>query len=345
MAENRKAVRTGGGSDYTTWQTFEDDLDDGTNASVNTTAYGAGDDAVGEGYPDSDFDANCLWNGGGTVGLNSLTVTSNTKHLGVEDTGVRILRTTNATIWDIGITYSFRIEWIEIDGNQNASVLDIQGIDNIRTNTIVEQCLIHGFHCSTNGFVIGLDTLNNQISTIQNNMVYDFLTGDTGADIIKGIDPEDGDCYNNTVHDLTNNSGTGACNGIQGYEPGSIVNNCISTDTSGTTSGSVANYAGIGGAEDYNAASDNSDGGANSIGADDGVTSAGLFISNSAPYNLLHKSGALNIGAGVDLGDVGAKLSIDNVDRHATAVLWDMGAGQLVAAVGVEIFRRRIEGY
>jgi hypothetical protein len=272
-------------------------------------------------------------------------VTANTKHLGVEDAGVRILRTSNAFIWSVTLTYTFTIEWIEIDGNQNGTTIDARAINNLRTNTTVQQCMVHGLHCSTNGIVYGLKAVNNNQPTIQDCMVYDLLTGDTDIDDMIGIDPQDGDCYNCTIHDLTNNSGSGDCNGVFGNEPGSKVKNCISTDTAGSTSGSVADYAGSGGTEDYNAASDDSDTGANSIGADDGVTSAGMFISNSAPYNLLHKSGGDNVGQGVDLGAVGAAVSIRDRNRDTQGDIWDIGADQLVAAAGIEIFRRRIEGY
>ncbi len=81
--------------DYSTIQAWEDDLDDGTNAANDATAYSSGDDAIGECFNDSAFDESVLINGGGTVELSTiiLTVASGEEHDGTAGTGVRQVRT------------------------------------------------------------------------------------------------------------------------------------------------------------------------------------------------------------------------------------------------------------
>jgi hypothetical protein len=61
--------------DYSTIQLWEDDLDDGTSAANDATAYQNGDDAIGEMYDDTAFDESVTIDGGGTVGLNSIKLT------------------------------------------------------------------------------------------------------------------------------------------------------------------------------------------------------------------------------------------------------------------------------
>jgi len=119
--DNIKTIGTSS-RDYTTITLWEADLDDGTTAANNNTAYSSGEDAIGEVYNDSVFDEELTIDGGGVVGLASivLTVPSGQRHDGTEGNGARIV--VNAAVaTSIIITNSsiVNVEWLELDANGN----------------------------------------------------------------------------------------------------------------------------------------------------------------------------------------------------------------------------------
>ena len=114
MAIVTKSIGSDVSRDYATITLWEADLDDGV-------IYSSGDDAVGECYNDGPFDESVTINGGGTVGLNSVTLSaaSGERHDGTAGTGARIVRSTDvSTLLSISSSVETTFEWVELDANE-----------------------------------------------------------------------------------------------------------------------------------------------------------------------------------------------------------------------------------
>lgn len=330
--------------DYSTITLWEDDLDDGTTAANDATAYSSGDDALGECYADSDFDETVLINGGTTVPLTSVTlsVASGQRHNGTANTGARGLISANSRILALDNVNRLQgIEWLEWDCNSkissgSASWLRIfAGDDNFIRNMI-----LHEFTgtAGVSGLII---TGTTNRSSVLNNIIYDGVsTNDStvanGIDVIGGAGPGAINyIYNNTVHNIRQPTGSGSANClvIDVNNANKHIKNNICTDadsTSGTTKD--INYAGTTIDDSNNASSDataNDGGGADHI---ENIVIADQFISTTlGSENLLLKSGADVIDAGVDLGTtVGVNIDITGRDRDAEGDVWDIGADEFV---------------
>ena len=119
MATVTKSIGTSS-RDYSTIAAWEADLD-------SSSIYSSGDDAVGELYNDSVFVEDIDVDGGGSIGLDSITLTSSSaegnRHNGNKGTGATVRRNSasrhlvqfdgNATVDTM--TFS----WIEFDGDDD----------------------------------------------------------------------------------------------------------------------------------------------------------------------------------------------------------------------------------
>lgn len=328
--------------DFSTMTLWEANLDD-------DPTYDAGDIAVGECYADSDFTEGLLINGGGTIGLSSikLTVPSAERHDGTSGTGVV---DKPAVIADIEIdgTVTTVIEWLEVDGGgleHAANTAEgLVYLGDATQNHGFANLIVHDVSGNDAEVLICITQGSQAGANILDCIAYDVLvtTVTAGQDAIGIIATSVGgrnwNISNNTVHKITRNTGDGKGVGIQfPDDAGSEVQNNISTDASGTSSGTIASYnpSSVSNATvSHNLASDDSDTGTGSIGANDGVLTANLFVSTVDGSEDLHlKSGANAIDVGTDLvtTPTGVNIDIDGRDRDAQGDTWDMGADEFVS--------------
>jgi len=337
MATITKSIGTTG-RDYSTVTLWEADLDD-------DLTYDAGDDAIGEMYADSNFNEAVILTGGSTIGLASikLSVEVNERHDGTAGTGAAIVQSSSTyfMIENVGIPSTF--EWFEVDNNgygvggNNNACLEIEG----NTSHVLSYLILHDVvtpNDASAGILIG--TVSS--ADVFRNIIYDIENQSTDAADVFGINTSTENVagvYNNTVHNIVNNDGSGNATNINyGDFATTNIKNNIATSPGGTSSGTKSCYAPASPASavvDYNLASDNTDSGANSIGADDGVVAANQFVSTTGGSEDLHlKSGADAIDAGVDLvtTPTGVNIDIDGRDINAEGDTWDIGADEFVAA-------------
>jgi hypothetical protein len=329
---------------YSTLSSWEGDLDD-------TDLYQAGDDAIAEMYADADYNMGTLTvSGGGTVKLNSATVraASGEGHTGTPGTGVTIKgASVTGSVFNVTHGNVFtRVDHIEIDFNGDSG--DTGGNTGIVFNnsTLIGAARRNMVHYSARRLSNGIKETVGYVD-ILNNMVFNFVYAGTSAAITVGgiyaSSVRTVNVMNNTVHQIQYSNGAiaGDIYGI-GFpdDAAKDIRNNISTDTSTAGGGTAQDYqqASPGSATvDYNIASDTSASGANSH---DSESSASLFVSNSAPYNLHLASGATNaIDGGVDLVTTpdGVELDIDLRDRDSEADDWDIGCDEYVAVVSATI--------
>lgn len=348
MALVTKSIGTTG-RDYSTWTLWE--------AALGGAAGGAGNDARGESYNDSDFDE--------TVSINDstpdsivLTVAAGERHDGTAGTGVRMLASVGSRWIVLGVTSKeCTVEWIEHDVNgKSTGAFNIGAIhfDDLFEATVAN-CIVHDIINSTQS--AGIRTrlgASSGTQNIINNIVYDILcTTGSASHHAKGVQATIAGgrsvrVYNNTAHNVRKSTaGNAYC--IQATDGASIeVKNNIATDPGGTTSGSKVCYtptSPVNVVMDYNLASDDTDSGANSIGADDGVITANQYVSTVGGSEDLHlKAGADAIDAGLDLVTTpsGVEIDINGRDRDAQGDIWDMGAHELVSAANLMAMERAI---
>jgi hypothetical protein len=329
--------------DYSTITLWEADLDNGA-------VYSASDDAVGEVYNDSAFDEDVNINGGGTIGLTSITLTvpSAERHDGTAGSGARIDRTGSGItdLFAIASDMSVTIEWLELDGNSN-TIQDMVHISGGLTGpTTLKQMIIHDnkHNWIANGINDAGSASGDNGTQILNNIMYDIGNDrDAGVDAISIFSNTFNgtiNVINNTIHNTFNDNGSGNCYGVRIRDSVSTetFQNNIVTDSSGTTSGTIQDYSNASPSNatvSYNMASDTSASGTGSL--DSGV-SGDIFVSTTGGSEDLHlKSGASvdPIDAGLDKGTTptGVNFDIDNRDRDVEADTWDMGADEFVAVV------------
>jgi hypothetical protein len=289
--------------------------------------YDASDDAVGEMYADSVFNEIVTINGGGTVGLSSITLTAadGEGHEGYDPNdataAVTIDRDGNytAVLGLSGTTVPMTVSDLIIknlfadgsNGWRNGGI-----ILNGAAGSVAQRCILHDLHADT------VSWLNNGISEtgwnahyINNNIVYDCDNEGSGPS--RGISVWNGAgyVYNNTAVNNVSVGGTGY--GIAMLY--AYARNNLSCDNDvDISSGSMYD-------EDYNATSDTTATGANSI---DEVTPA--FVSTAAGSEDYHlTSGSTDvIDEGYNVGtSYGVNYDIDGVARTGT---WDIGADQYV---------------
>ncbi len=329
--------------DYSTITAWEADLDEGT-------IYSAGDDAEGVCYDDSAFDETVSINGGGTIGLSSITLTvdANERHDGTAGTGARIVLSgapTSSIILMSVPNIHFTLQWLEVDINQqtfnNRKAIEYNQASNV--DVLIGNMLVHGADGNSGGQVavrlVGNTTARHNLT---NSMIYDFdnpWSGFSGTSRIIDLDFSNAGCLNVTVHNCQNSNASASGNiyGIRTLDSASSqkVQNCIVTDVIAAGSGTGRDYELTSPATatyDHNLSSDTSASGTGSLTS---KAAADQFVSTVVGSEDLHlKTGADAIDAGIDLGTTpsGVEIDIDGRDRDAEGDIWDMGAHELVGA-------------
>ena len=315
--------------DYSTITLWEADLDNGA-------IYSAGDDAQGECYNDSPFDESVTIDGGGTIGLNSVTLTVpvSERHDGTAGSGARIIYSSQGTVISVGATISTTISWLELKqtGTGNANKFNVStAADNGITHNI-NNLLISGIAAGSQSFrnYYGIWTGGKSGSTRNafDNIVYNISHASGGSPIGMNLSGAGtANSYNNTVFNVADAGGT-LGTGINSSAASGDTQNSIAMDSGGS------DFAGTPiGNEDHNLSSDATAAGTGSL---TNKLSANQFVSNTDPYDLHLKTGADAIDAGVDLitTPTGVNIDIDGRDRDAQGDIWDMGADEFVAAAG-----------
>jgi len=338
MATVTKTIGTAS-RDYSTITLWEADLDD-------DIPYDSGDDAVGDVFNDAAFDELPNLAKGGTLGLNSTTLqaASGEEHDGTAGTGARIVPTSDGDVIDILITYKFFIKHLEIDGSsiEAKKALDFPNVSSDANRPEIHRFLIHDIDNGTNVGTWAVDF--RAAGDMLNTIIYDILNEKASTSIgsrALGVFVDSSarilNLQNCTIHKVTQNNGTVSCGAVAydidlGDTSNYTVQNCIGTDTGGTTTAFKDDFQIAASAnEDHNLSSDTTAAGTGSLTS---KTSANQFVSTTDGSEDLHlKSGADAIDAGTDLGTTptGVEIDIDLRDRDAEGDTWDMGADEFVA--------------
>lgn len=318
------------GRDFSTWTLW----------IASLGAHGS-DDVAGEGYNDSVFDETVLLNDGTPISVK-MTVALGERHDGTAGTGVRIVTSIDRVYLVRTLVDNNTVEWVEFDHNQVASGVDKYIARFANNNTVVQRCIFHGLRTSALvSRAVRIDSMNIDV---HNNILYDVEGTNTSTGIVYGFTDLEQDTnlnfQNNTVHDIVNNNGSGACLGIHIQSASNAarkVRNNICTDVDGgDTSGTESCYdidANL--TESHNLSSDATAAGTGSLTS---KSSANQYVSTTGGSEDLHlKSGADAIDAGTDLGTTpaGVEIDIDNRNRDTEGDTWDMGAHEFVAVTAV----------
>lgn len=324
------------GRDYSTMTLAEADTD---NAAVFT----AGDDEIFELYNDATFDESLVINAGATLPANSITfrAASGQGHTGTAGTGARWVKTVASTCLNVNGPVASRppttVSHVEMNmnGNGGSSVADCGGA-NAFTYTL-SRFLIHNGTRSAGDFR-GITMTNAVAHTFNflNGVIYNLtVTGGTNR-IVDGINLNQTahtvKVQNLTIDDITNDTPAGAGAGIRASNSASFtVQNCVVTNTGGTSSTAGLDFTLGAAVVDTNLASE--DATATGTGSITGLTPANEFVALGSDYHL--KAGAQCINAGTDLATTptGVNIDIDGRDRDATGDVWDIGADEFVAAL------------
>lgn len=333
MAEVTKTVGATG-RDYSTLQGAEDDIS-------NTTYPTAGTNVVFELHDDADFDEtdgilNLTWTASNVDDVR-VTVASADRHDGTANSGCRIVVAANSTVPIIrsNSDQRFVFEWLEVDGNGKQVELGLMRKQNSNHNQdYITHCLVHDNLSSaenTYGILCAGDC------HVYNCIVYDIECTHSGSSDCAGIRMGNRDltAYNNTVHNVDNDNGSGTSYGIDYADRAAtdIRNNLVTTVT-GTTSGTTACFditTPSSATADYNASTDTTAGGANSLTS---IVAANQYTSiTGGSEDLTLKSGADAIDEGVDLGTGNnVELDIKERNRDTEGDTWDIGAHEFVGA-------------
>lgn len=309
------------GRDYSTITAWEADLDSGV-------LYSSGDDAVGECYNDSAFDESVTINGGGTVGLTSVTlsVAAGERHDGTAGTGARIVRSnvdTTLMMIDRGNSTITQVDWLEFD--QSAVTGNISrccmAADRVGTH-VYRRCIAHGKH--SNRIARGFESDGDDIQVL-NCIAYDFESAGESDNVAAGVKCiRSNATHNVTVHNIVTAGGTGACYGID--TP--TCSNCASTDVSGGTSGTIACFNSA--TQSHNASSDATASGTGSL---TNIVTADQYVSTVVGSEDLHlKTGSDCIDVGMDLSASGVSGITEDIDGVTRTGTWDIGADEFVSA-------------
>lgn len=306
---------------YSTMTAWEADLD-------NTDFYSSSDDAVGEAFADANFNESFTINGGGTVGLSSVKLSSNNsagnRHDGTAGSGVK-LRYSGGNTSTIQISRNnVTIEFIEFDmsagsnSNNRACQINTGAYEDVIFRSNIIHDLIGSFPIA-----VRADGGNSSSDTryIHNNICYDINDNDDRVKFFLHNGDYPVKCWNNTTYLIrTGRADKDALSFFSWASPATMeLKNNLAIMTSSTgTAGFASNYTT---SSDYNASDQSSTtGGANDLTSQ--TTSE--FVSVTPGSEDLHLAeGANCVDAGVDLGSTaGVDIDIDGETRGA----WSIGA-------------------
>jgi hypothetical protein len=325
---------------YTSIANWEAGLDD-------SDVYSSSDIAVGECHNDSVFNEYVQINGGGTVGLASVTLSvhSGSRHDGTAGTGARIVPT--STPINAGVVNIYRddvtVEWLEISGASATSYgnVGVRITSDADSNIFIRNNIIHDMNDASTVSIGIYDAGGGGTSRyVMNNFVYNInrSTGDSFG--IYAYTSSGFGIYCNTVFNVTSDtddaSGIYVRNSTSGIAKDNI---CLGVTGGGTGSCFEIGTGSANAASDYNLSDDATAWGSNSVTSADGATAANTIANTSGGSEDLHlKAGSYAIEAGVDLGTTptGVEIDIDGRNRDSEGDTWDIGADQTLAT-GVTI--------
>jgi len=324
-------------SSITNWEAGLDDSE----------VYSSSDIAVGECHNDSVFSEYVAINGGGTVGLASVTLSvhSGSRHDGTAGTGARIVPTSTPS--GVGIVNIYRddvtVEWLEISGasatsNGNVGVRITSDADS---NIFIRNNIIHDMNDASTVSIGIYDAGGGGTSRyVMNNFIYNVNRSAGDSFGIYAYTSSGFGIYCNTVFNVTSDtddaSGIYVRNSTSGIAKDNI---CLGVTGGGTGSCFEIGTGSANAASDYNLSDDATAWGSNSVTSSDGATAANTIEDTTSGSEDLHlKSGSYAIGAGVDLGTTptGVEIDIDGRNRDTEGDTWDIGADQTLTT-GVTI--------
>ena len=341
MAELTKTIGTNS-RDYATIQAWANDLDDGTNAANDATAYQAGDTAKGVIYDDSDFDEDVNISLGGTIGLIGITLTvlEADRHTGLPNTGARVLMTGNQSFDALSSAVPTIIEWLEIDWNGNGfnGSFGIELNGSATTIHELRNCILHGALDTSNMEVIHI----SDSARVYNNIIYNCgstsaITRDAVGIKELSTSTDVFEIYNNSIENIYNTNGDGKCYGIWWNDDNAAkkIRNNICYNIQGTTTGEILDYK-MPSTQNNTVITNNADQDSSLPNANGNVRGIADPFTNTATGNFL----LANVGecedAGVDLGTTptGVEIDILGRDRDDEGDTWDIGAHELVVVGG-----------
>ena len=252
-----------------------------------------------------------------------ITVPVGERHNGTAGTGFCLNSSANNNTININDFYCV-VEWLEIK--------DWTGYAGWDTRYAIISLLVSAKSTVKNNIIhdSGNDTRNVQhgMYFIRENYVYNNIVYNiSGYGIHFNNYGSNIDVFNNTVYNYNTKN-----NSYQGIEFGNddlgdCKNNLV---IAGTNGGNCFAFGGI--THDYNASSDATATGANSLDSGDGTPpSTSDFVSVTGGSENLHLvSTAVEIDEGVDLGSI-ANIDINGRDRDAEGDTWDIGADEYVS--------------
>lgn len=337
--------------DYATFTLWEQDLDDGTNAANDATAYASGDDAEGHVYDDSPFDESFTINGGGTVGLNSITLTvpAGERHDGTGGTGARITNTAGSITLTIGGNIPVYIEWLELDGTDQNTTGILNNQPSFSTEVHLRNLLIHDIQRTGGGEIWGVRADTRALLAC-NLFIFGIKQNRNSGTPVNGIEVDQDRTFAGVINctvvgcEKVHASAGGTVYGVTGTDLSTgrgFINNLSGGHSVASGTATIEDYASYSTATFTTNMSEDSSGSTGLTGADP----ANQFVSTTPGDEDLHlKSGADAIDAGTDQGTTpsGVEIDIDGTDRDATGATWDCGAHEFLAAGGRARRRRRM---
>lgn len=247
-----------------------------------------------------------------------LSVAEGFRHNGTSSTGCK-LSGGNATVSLSDKAAS--VHWFIITCSQtNAANLQCISMSNAFgnwemyvDNVIVEDCV----NSDATGVMHGISTAHSANTGNPTNYVANTIVDScdgSGINMDTGASGEDTEVYNSTLRNNTLFGITAGGTGIQ-----NVRNNLSCGNGSGDYGGTYDSF--------QNSAS------CDTSGTIRGLVAAREFVdSTSNPPDLHIKQGAVAIDNGRDFvnSPVGVKTDIDNYDRDAAGVVWDLGADELL---------------
>jgi hypothetical protein len=322
---------------HNTLAAWEDSLD-------SYQIYAGATEAKGECYDDGgDFDENLTIDGGIGPAI-ILTAPEGERHDGTYGTGATIVNSDGSThtiyIDENANTNYFEISWLSVRHDSpsvhgGCAIYLSQASQPGDPFYVVRNCYVQGDSAQTSYHQKGINFQNatNDICYIMNNIVEGFERIYSDGIACTGASWGQYNILNNTIYNCDNNIS------YKSAGSASLIKNNMSLDAVETC---YEEFGSTNVTIDYNIASDNSDSGANSLGADDGIVTADLITTAGSDFHL--KAGSDAIDAGTDLGTSpsGVEIDIDGRDRDAEGDTWDIGAHEYVApAAGTTVTRQR----
>lgn len=316
MATVTKSIGTSS-RDYSTATLWEADLDNGA-------VYSASDDAVGEGYNDSEFDETVIINGGSTIGLSSIefTVASGERHDGTAGTGTRLVATSTFRV-SVQVAINTTIAWWEIDYGGLSVNGGSSGPAAAMTVGYVRNTISHNVVIPVSNNIRIWITQSATDAHVLNNIAYD-MTGGTGVgnEFLRALVP--GEIHNNTFWD-------GPDVGIDADSASNTISNNVCLDNANNDFELHGSST-----KSHNASSDATATGTGSLTS---VVAADQFVSTTAGSEDLHLIATADcVAAGTDLvtTPTNVEIDIDGQDRDASGRSWDIGA-DLMNSIGSTI--------